>query len=146
MNLRFLVHIAADLHQPFHTNAIQNCTVDYQPPLLDGSKIPLFYQDHQENLHFFTDRVADAIENPFKLPFSPTLIEYIHQQSRSISSFCEVNEQSIWYHSLYEWIRQSNEVSRKVFHLAQQMNLEGSEESNQPFVKEMQDLLLHQVC
>lgn len=25
MNLRFLVHIVADLHQPFHTSSFQDC-------------------------------------------------------------------------------------------------------------------------
>lgn len=36
---------------------------------LDGSTRTIRLSDHKENLHFFTDRVADALLNPKELPF-----------------------------------------------------------------------------
>ena len=60
-----------------------------------------------------------------------------------------MSEQSVSFHSLYEWIKQSNEVSWKIIHLIQarkQENEQSFEQSlDEETVKEIQDLLLYQV-
>ena len=64
-----------------------------------------------------------------------------------------MNEQSVSFHSLYEWVKQSNEVSWRIIHLIQkrkQKNIQDIEQSfeqslDEETVKEIQDLLLHQV-
>ena len=55
-----------------------------------------------------------------------------------------MSEQSVSFHSLYEWIKQSNEVSWRIIHLIQARKQE-NEQSFEETVKEIQDLLLHQV-
>ena len=64
-----------------------------------------------------------------------------------------MSEQSVSFHSLYEWIKQSNEVSWKIIHLIQARKQENEQSFEQSFeqsldeetVKEIQDLLLYQV-
>lgn len=76
--------------------------------LIDGSTVSISILGSEENLHFFTDRVADAILNPSTLPFSLIMKDYILVIAESIGRRCSSStEQLFSLNTIMEWANES---------------------------------------
>ncbi|KAK8832970.1 hypothetical protein WA577_003948, partial [Blastocystis sp. JDR] len=103
--LRFLVHVVGDLHQPYHTDASQQY----------GSLQTVTVGSITENVHFFTDHVAGAIANPRDLPFSSQSLDLIRQLGKSIGSRCTAKERSGDISTLLlRWAEASHEKKKAI--------------------------------
>lgn len=78
---------------------------DHHPFPSDGSTIPVQLDDSIENLHFFTDRAADATLNPIALPFTAGIQDYIAVLAESISRQCvlDPSQRPITQDRLLRW-------------------------------------------
>ena len=79
--------------------------LDHHPSPSDGSTIPVQLDDSIENLHFFTDRAADATLNPITLPFTAGMQDYIAVLAESISRQCvlDPSQRPITQDRLLRW-------------------------------------------
>lgn len=105
--------------------------------LLDASSVTVNYKGKRENLHFFTDRVADGLLNPIDLPLSLQMEQYVQECAQSIAALCSM-EKDVSYELIQRWAYQS-------FSLAEELLSMVTEELSEEAVSKMQRELMIQV-
>lgn len=108
-----------------------------------------------ENLHFFTDRAADATLNPFALPFTASMQDYILVLAESIARQCVLDpkQRPITHDRLLRWAYTSFSRGNEI--LAVEMAGSGDAKKVKPGMtmsenskelEEIQTILLEQMC